>query len=78
MLLTCLFCSYFTHSDGVRDARPEVAYQVGVTKEYTEKARDNSAILTKLAGENKAVSPIVPVYDAKVILRPKGNNRNLK
>ncbi len=51
----------------MRDARPEVAYQIGVTKEFTEKARDNSAILTKLEGENKAVSPIVPVYDAKVV-----------
>jgi len=57
---------YFGLSDGLRDARPEVAYQVGVTKEFTEKARDNSVVLTKLSDNNKAVSPLEPVFDAKV------------
>ena len=32
--------SYFEISDGKRDARPDLSYQVGVTPEGTERARD--------------------------------------
>ncbi|KAK4523490.1 hypothetical protein GAYE_PCTG60G1386 [Galdieria yellowstonensis] len=37
----------------LKDARPELYYQVGVTPEFTEEPRDNSAYAEKLSTKNK-------------------------
>jgi isopenicillin N synthase-like dioxygenase len=56
---------YFEKSDGIRDARPEYNFQVGVTPELTEKARDHAKLIQQFGGENKAISPARPEYDPK-------------
>ena len=57
--------SYFGVSDGVRDARPEVHYQVGVTPEFTEKARDHCGKIGAYSEGNKPLTVCPPEYDAK-------------
>lgn len=48
---------YFEMSDGRRDARPEIGYQVGVTPEKVEVARDHAAFMDTLSEENQPISP---------------------
>lgn len=47
------------------DARPEFHYQVGVCPEYIEKARKHERRMRRYTEENKPVSPVEPVFDAK-------------
>ena len=47
------------------DAKPEYHYQVGVCPENQEIARDHAKRMAVYTEENKPVSPVVPVYDAK-------------
>eukprot|EP00871_Galdieria_phlegrea_P004508 jgi/Galph1/5058/GphlegSOOS_G3696.1 len=49
---------YFEQSTQVKlkDARPELYYQVGVTPEYTEQPRDNSAYAGRFSKENQPTS----------------------
>lgn len=57
--------TYFEMSDGKRDARPETGYQVGVTPEHVETARDYSDVMTKFTGENVPISPLKVQPDHK-------------
>lgn len=57
--------SYFSKSDGVRDARPEVHYQVGVTPAYIEKPRDHCQLYGSLGPGNQPLSPCPPELDPK-------------
>lgn len=56
---------YFELSDGVRDARPEYAYQVGVTSENIEKPRDHSFLYSQYGPDDQPVSPLTPQADPK-------------
>lgn len=56
---------YFTLSDGVRDARPQYHYQVGVTPERIERARDHCKAMGAYRGKDKPLSPCPPELDAK-------------
>ena len=47
------------------DAKPEYHYQVGVCPEQQEIARDHAKRMKQYTEENKPVSPLVPVFDAK-------------
>ncbi|KAA8499514.1 hypothetical protein FVE85_7099 [Porphyridium purpureum] len=40
----------------MRDARPELNFQLGVTPEYTERARDNSEYIAALSAEDRPVA----------------------
>ena len=57
----------FYRGQEVDDIKKEHHYQVGATPEYIEKARDHSEklALLNLAEEDKPVSPLEPVFDAK-------------
>ena len=57
---------YFELSDGLRDARPEYSYQVGVTPTGIEKARNNCALVGAYAADNRPLTPCPPEFDAKV------------
>jgi isopenicillin N synthase-like dioxygenase len=57
--------SYFEGSDGVRDAHPEVHYQVGVTPELTEKPRNHCTRMGALGPDDKPLSPCPPEKDPK-------------
>jgi isopenicillin N synthase-like dioxygenase len=57
--------SYFEGSDGVRDARPEVHYQVGVTPNHTERARNHCTRMGALGPDDKPLSPCPPEKDPK-------------
>lgn len=56
---------YFEGSDGIRDARPEVHYQVGVTGEKIEKPRDHCARIGAMGPDDKPLSPCPPEKDPK-------------
>ena len=56
---------YFALSDGVRDARPEYSYQVGVTPSRTERPRNHCARMGTLGPNNKPLSPCPPELDPK-------------
>lgn len=56
---------YFGLSDGKRDARPETGYQVGVTPELVERARNHCDIMGAYKDEDKPLSPCPPELDAK-------------
>lgn len=56
---------YFEGSDGIRDAKPEAAYQVGVTPAHTERARDHCARMGAYGPDDKPLSPCPPEFDAK-------------
>lgn len=56
---------YFEISDGVRDSRPNLSYQIGVTGEKIEKARDHCKTINNLTGDDKPLSPCPPIYDHK-------------
>lgn len=49
----------------LEDAKPEFHYQVGVCPENQEMARDHKKRMAAYTEENKPVSPVVPIYDAK-------------
>lgn len=49
----------------LKDEKPEYHYQVGICPKYTEIAREHSRVLKSLPDEHKALSPLVPVLDAK-------------
>jgi isopenicillin N synthase-like dioxygenase len=56
---------YFGYSDGARDARPEFHYQVGVTPNNVERARDHCHRLGSLGPDDQPLSPCPPEYDPK-------------
>jgi isopenicillin N synthase-like dioxygenase len=56
---------YFEGSDGVRDARPEYHYQVGVTGEKIEKPRNHCARMGTMGPDDKPLSPCPPEKDPK-------------
>ena len=56
---------YFEISDGQRDARPEVHYQVGVTPAFTEKAKDNCLRYGAYGENDRPLSLCPPEADAK-------------
>jgi isopenicillin N synthase-like dioxygenase len=56
---------YFEGSDGIRDARPEVHYQVGVTGELIEKPRNHCARMGAMGPDDKPLSPCPPEKDPK-------------
>lgn len=47
------------------DAKPEYHYQVGVCPEFLEKAREHKKRMNRYTEENKPMSPLEPVFDAK-------------
>ena len=49
----------------LEDAKPEYFYQVGVCPENQEIARKHEQRMRRYTEENKPVSPVEPVYDAK-------------
>lgn len=49
----------------LEDAKPEHHYQVGVCPENVEIARNHKKRMARYTAENKAVSPVEPIYDAK-------------
>ena len=57
---------YFALSDGERDARPEISFQVGVTPERTEVPRNHCARAASLADGHKPVSLCPPEPDLKM------------
>lgn len=56
---------YFEGSDGIRDARPEHHFQVGVTPAFTEKPRDHCFRLGAYGPDDKPLSPCPPELDPK-------------
>jgi hypothetical protein len=56
---------YFEVSDGKRDARPDLCYQVGVTPEGTEVPRDHCSRYADLKDADKPVSVCPPKADPK-------------
>lgn len=56
---------YFSTSDGIKDARPEVHYQVGVTPAYVEKPRNHCHRYGTISSDNKPLSPCPPELDPK-------------
>jgi isopenicillin N synthase-like dioxygenase len=56
---------YFTSSDGLRDARPEYGYQVGVTKDFVELPRNHCKTMGAYGPDNKPLSPCPPELDPK-------------
>ena len=57
--------NYFEISDGIRDARPEFSYQVGVTPEFIEKPRDHCKRVGAYGPDDKPLSPCPPELDPK-------------
>jgi isopenicillin N synthase-like dioxygenase len=56
---------YFFISDGKRDARPEMHYQVGVTPENTERPRNHCARAAKLDDTERPMTICPPEADPK-------------
>ena len=56
---------YFEGSDGVRDARPEVGFQVGVTPEYTEKPLEKCKQIGAFGPDDKPLTVCPPELDPK-------------
>ena len=56
---------YFEGSDGVRDARPEVGHQVGVTPEFTEKPLNHCKRIGAYGPDDKPLSLCPPELDPK-------------
>lgn len=56
---------YFLGSDGVRDARPEVGHQVGVTPEFTEKPLEKCAQIGAFGPDDKPLTVCPPELDPK-------------
>lgn len=57
--------AYFAQSDGVDDARPQHAYQVGVTPSRTEQARSNVEVKKRLTGDDEPKTKRIPDMDIK-------------
>jgi isopenicillin N synthase-like dioxygenase len=57
--------SYFEGSDGVRDARPEHSYQVGVTPNHVERPLNHCARMGALGPDDKPLSLCPPEKDPK-------------
>jgi isopenicillin N synthase-like dioxygenase len=57
--------TYFALSDGVRDARPEYSYQVGVTPSHTERPRNHCSRMGSLGPNDQPLSPCPPELDPK-------------
>ncbi|CAM9868457.1 unnamed protein product, partial [Phaeothamnion confervicola] len=57
---------YFKQSDGVADARPELSYQVGVTPEGVERARNHCASVLQLPGGHRPLTLCPPEADPKM------------
>lgn len=57
---------YFALSDGQRDARPDISFQVGVTPERTEVPRNHCAKAAGLAEGHQPVSLCPPEPDLKM------------
>lgn len=66
----------------LEDAKPECHYQVGVCPKENEIAREHTKKMLAYSEENKPISPLVPVYDAKwrymwkIGERPEGSGDN--
>lgn len=56
---------YFEGSDGVRDARPEVGHQVGVTPEFTEKPIEKCTMIGAYGPDDKPLTICPPELDPK-------------
>lgn len=56
---------YFEGSDGVRDARPEFAYQVGVTPSFVERPRNHCSRMGGIGPDDKPLSVCPPELDPK-------------
>eukprot|EP01038_Epipyxis_sp_PR26KG_P005987 gene5987-8244_t len=56
---------YFECSDGIRDARPEHGYQVGVTPDGTEHPRNHCSKIGSMTPDNKPISLCPPEKDPK-------------
>lgn len=56
---------YFEGSDGIRDARPEYGYQVGVTKDNVELPRNHCKAMGAYGEDNKPLSLCPPELDPK-------------
>lgn len=56
---------YFESSDGIRDARPEYQFQIGVTPDGTELPRNHCGKMGALGPGNKPLSPCPPEKDPK-------------
>jgi len=56
---------YFELSDGKRDARPDLSYQVGVTPSHVERARNHCSLMGAYKDDNTPLSPCPPEFDAK-------------
>ena len=57
--------NFFEQSDGVRDARPELSCQVGVTPERTEVPRNHCAKVQEMDENNRPVTLCQPEADPK-------------
>ena len=49
----------------LKDSRPELSYQTGVTPASVEKARDHQLLVESIPDSDKPMSPFPPEYDAK-------------
>lgn len=49
----------------IDDAKPDCHYQVGICPEQIEVARNHSERMRKYTAENKPLSPMEPIFDAK-------------
>mmetsp|Transcript_14508 Transcript_14508/g.14609 ORF Transcript_14508/g.14609 Transcript_14508/m.14609 type:complete len:358 (+) Transcript_14508:71-1144(+) len=56
---------YFSESDGITDARPDLHYQVGVTPAHIELPRNHCERIGAYGPENKPLSPCPPELDPK-------------
>ncbi|EQC35117.1 hypothetical protein SDRG_07351 [Saprolegnia diclina VS20] len=56
---------YFEQTDFTQDARPELSYQVGVTPEHQERARNHCSRAEALAKEHQPVTLCPPELDKK-------------
>mmetsp|Transcript_31041 Transcript_31041/g.23082 ORF Transcript_31041/g.23082 Transcript_31041/m.23082 type:complete len:398 (+) Transcript_31041:40-1233(+) len=56
---------YFETSDGIRDARPDSGYQIGVTGEGIERARNHCTRMGAYGPDDKPLSPCPPEFDKK-------------
>jgi isopenicillin N synthase-like dioxygenase len=54
----------YNHED-LKEARPEIHYQVGITPEFKEKARNHCARFAHYDENNKPISECPPEFDAK-------------
>jgi hypothetical protein len=63
--LSLILSLLFSWSPPLSDARPEHHYQVGVTPELVEKARNHCHLMGAYDDKNKPISPCPPEKDSK-------------